>query len=158
MKIYQKSSSYLGANVDFVLLLRRVPSYQKGIGTGLLEQVQLHPPRLSNPLPKRHGVIEKSQIITGFVIFVSNFYENSKNILRENFREQSFRKAHLRASACSGSSWLGEGLRRTGPRGLGGRLPLPGLGGRCNQCYRVKGTMSRLFELFLTGMAFSDPA
>jgi hypothetical protein len=64
---------YLGAYVDFVLLLRRVPSYQKGIGTGLLEQVQLHPPRLSNPLPKHHGVIEKSQIIRGFVIFASIF-------------------------------------------------------------------------------------
>jgi hypothetical protein len=57
---------YLGANVDFVLLLRRVPSYKKGIGTRLLEQVQLHPPRLSNPLPKRHGVNEKCQIIKGF--------------------------------------------------------------------------------------------
>jgi hypothetical protein len=65
VKIKQKVPIYLGANVDFVLLLRRVSSYKKGIGTGLLEQVQLHPPRLSNPLPKHHGVIEKSHIIGG---------------------------------------------------------------------------------------------
>ena len=44
----------------------------------------------------------------------------------------AFPTRFLRASAWAGSSWLGEGFRRTGPRGLGGRLPRPpGLGGRC---------------------------
>ncbi len=101
MKIYHKVGThllYLGANVDFVLLLRRVPSYKKGIGTGLLEQVQLHPPRLSNPLPKRHGAIEKSQIIKGFNKGrkFRNFRKFSQAILkfqndfRENVRERSF--------------------------------------------------------------------
>jgi hypothetical protein len=84
LKTYQKSSSYLGANVDFVLLLRRVSSYKKGIGTGLLEQVQLHPPRLSNPLPKHHGVSEPSLFSQAILA------KNSKNV-RENVRERSFR-------------------------------------------------------------------
>ncbi len=74
-KINHTLSVYLGANVDFVLLLRRVSSYEKGIGTGLLEQVQLHTPRLSDPLPKHHGVTEKSQIIREFKPEKSNFYE-----------------------------------------------------------------------------------
>jgi len=44
----------------------------------------------------------------------------------------AFPNRRLRASACSGSSWLGEGFRRTWPLlGLGGLLPRPpGLGGR----------------------------
>jgi hypothetical protein len=90
-----KLSIYLGANVDFVLLLRRVPSDKKGIGSGLLEQVQLHPPRLSNPLPKHHGVIKKSQIIRGFVIFASNFCENSKTISTKMFANEVFARLTL---------------------------------------------------------------
>jgi hypothetical protein len=79
--------------------LRRVPSDKKGIGTGLLEQVQLHPPRLSNPLPKHHGVIEKSKIIKGFdkerkfrnFLIFSQAILKLENDFRENVRERSFR-------------------------------------------------------------------
>ena len=59
---------YLRSNVDFVLLVFLVflvASDQEGVGSRLLEQVELHAARPAQPLPERLGLLRVKLARTG---------------------------------------------------------------------------------------------
>ena len=56
--------SNLWADIDFVLLARCVP-HEEGVGSRLLEQVELHAARPAQPLPERLGLLRVKLARTG---------------------------------------------------------------------------------------------
>ena len=53
---YEKRSTNLWSDINFVLLTRCVP-HKKGIGSRLLEKVELHVARPAQPLPEGLGLL-----------------------------------------------------------------------------------------------------